>query len=96
MEETAIICKRAEIYGRVQGVWYRGTTEKNAKKRNLQGWVRNRPDGSVEALFQGPAETVEQMLVWCHKGPIVARVDRVEVTEEAVDGDLGREFKVIY
>ncbi len=96
MEETAIVCKRAEIFGRVQGVWYRGTTEKTAKKLNLQGWVRNRADGSVEALFQGHPETVKKMLAWCHKGPIAARVDRVDVTDETVDRELPALFKILY
>lgn len=94
MDTSSIVCKRAEISGRVQGVWYRGTTGSVANKLALSGWVRNRPDGSVEALFQGPAAAVEEMLAWCHKGPVAARVDRVTVTDETVDPTLPNPFKV--
>lgn len=68
---------RARIYGRVQGVWYRGWTVTTASDLGLSGWVRNRRDGSVEALFVGPPDAIETMLARCRKGPPTARVDEV-------------------
>ena len=66
------------IRGRVQGVWYRGWTEDQATRRGLRGWVRNRRDGSVEALFCGPAAVVDDMIDACRKGPPAARVEAVD------------------
>ena len=74
------IAIRARIEGRVQGVWYRGWTVDQATARGLAGWVRNRRDGSVEALFAGPEPAVRDMLAACRKGPPAARV--TSVTEE--------------
>lgn len=71
---------RAIVSGRVQGVWFRGWTEREAKKRGLDGWVRNLPDGTVEALFSGPADAVEAMVDACWQGPPAARVASVEVS----------------
>ncbi|SDH05481.1 acylphosphatase [Roseospirillum parvum] len=65
------------ITGRVQGVWYRGWTVEEATRRGLSGWVRNRADGSVEALFHGPADAVSEMVAACHQGPPAARVREV-------------------
>jgi acylphosphatase len=73
----------AIIRGRVQGVSYRAWTKDQAEGLGLSGTVRNRSDGSVEALFSGPAEVVERMLALCRKGPLLARVDDVAVTEAA-------------
>ena len=72
------IAVRVTIQGRVQGVWYRGWTVEQASRRGLRGWVRNRRDGTVEALFAGPRDHVEAMIVACHDGPPAARVDLVE------------------
>lgn len=76
---------RARIDGRVQGVYYRVATRRVARSLGLTGWVRNLPDGSVEALFQGPARAVDEALAWCHDGPPGARVDRVSVRPSAWD-----------
>lgn len=73
----------ARIHGKVQGVWYRGWTVDQATARGLTGWVRNRTDGTVEAVFHGPADVVEDMLRACHDGPPAARVDRIEVEPSA-------------
>ncbi|SEH25150.1 acylphosphatase [Magnetospirillum fulvum] len=67
------------IEGRVQGVWFRGWTVERATASALSGWVRNRSDGSVEALFSGPAATVEAMVAACRIGPPAARVSRLLV-----------------
>jgi acylphosphatase len=77
-EPGADITVSVRIRGRVQGVWYRGWTEEQAARRGLRGWVRNRRDGSVEALFCGPSAIVEDMIDACWKGPPAARVEAVE------------------
>jgi acylphosphatase len=75
------VARRLRIHGRVQGVWYRGWTVEQARALGLDGWVRNREDGSVEAVAAGPAAQVEDLIARCHQGPAAARVDRVEVEE---------------
>jgi len=65
------------IKGRVQGVWYRAWTTEKALSLGLLGWVRNRSDGSVEAVFSGPQQSVQQMLKLASKGPVLARVDEI-------------------
>ena len=72
------------IEGRVQGVGYRAFVEMRAAALCLSGWVRNRRDGSVEAVVQGPPATVDDMLDACRKGPPGSRVDRVEIIAEGV------------
>jgi acylphosphatase len=73
------------IRGRVQGVGYRAWVDYQARRRGLQGWVRNRRDGSVEALFEGAGEIVADMIASCRNGPPSARVD--EVAEEVAHAD---------
>ena len=77
-EPGADVTMSVRIRGRVQGVWYRGWTEDEAMRRGLRGWVRNRRDGSVEALFAGPAALVNDMIEACRRGPPAARVETVE------------------
>jgi acylphosphatase len=72
---------RALIEGRVQGVCFRMETRRMAQGLGLTGWVRNLPDGRVEALFEGEKDLVEKALDWCRKGPALARVGRVAVRE---------------
>ena len=87
------------IRGRVQGVGYRYWVEQQARAHNLEGWVRNRRDGSVEALFSGPADSVARMAASCRRGPASARVDAVQ--EEAGNPDAlklrrtGERFSVL-
>ena len=71
------ITVHAIVSGRVQGVWYRAWTQKTAQALGLSGWVRNCSDGTVEALFSGPDDRVDDMLRQCRKGPMLARVDDV-------------------
>lgn len=66
------------VHGRVQGVGYRAWTTRNAQKLGLSGWVRNRSDGTVEAVFSGENSVVDTMLAACHKGPLAAKVSRIE------------------
>ena len=80
---------RVIVRGRVQGVWYRGWTVDEAMRRGLDGWVRNRADGAVEALFSGPGEAVEAMIAACRRGPPAARVERIEQFSAAPPGEPG-------
>jgi acylphosphatase len=82
---TAI--RRVTIRGRVQGVGYRAWVEHEAVQRGLDGWVRNRRDGSVEALFAGPEDAVSEMIARCRRGPSAAHVDAVG-QEQAQSDDL--------
>jgi acylphosphatase len=77
------------ITGKVQGVYFRGATEDEARSRGLAGWVRNRPDGQVEAVFEGEKAAVEAVVAWCHRGPPAARVTGVAVTWEEPRGEQG-------
>jgi len=70
---------RVLISGRVQGVWFRQSTKDKAAELGVTGWCRNCSDGSVEAIFEGGKEIVQSIIDWCHQGPKLARVDRIEV-----------------
>jgi len=80
------------IKGLVQGVFFRQTTQQMAEILGLKGWVRNTPDGKVEAVFEGEKEKVEKMLDWAKKGPTSARVDGVDVKWEEYKGEF-KEFE---
>ena len=73
------------VSGRVQGVWFRESTRQRAEELGVGGWVRNLPDGRVEALFEGDADAVGHAVDFVHEGPAHARVDRVEVVDPAVE-----------
>jgi acylphosphatase len=92
------LIRHVVIRGRVQGVGYRAWTEYTAIDRGLDGWVRNRRDGSVEATFVGPRDAVEAMIADCRRGPSSARVDAVDVRDGTAD-DLevrqGLDFAVL-
>lgn len=78
---------RVRIEGRVQGVGYRNWTCQKAQELDLQGWVRNRKDGSVEAVFHGPDSQIETMLKLCGQGPLAAKVTALHVeNQEAYEG----------
>jgi acylphosphatase len=91
--------RQVRITGRVQGVGYRAWVDHQATLRHLEGWVRNRRDGSVEALFAGPEEVVSGMIASCRRGPSSARVEAVQ--EEAGNPDAlklrraGERFSVL-
>ncbi|RTZ96727.1 MAG: acylphosphatase [Deltaproteobacteria bacterium] len=70
---------RVVISGKVQGVFFRVETQRAARQFNITGWVRNRSDGTVEALLEGTREDVGSLISWCHKGAPRSRVDRVDV-----------------
>ena len=93
------VIRQVTIRGRVQGVGYRAWVEHRARAHDLEGWVRNLGDGSVEALFAGPAEVVSGMVERCRRGPSSARVD--SVTDEPAGADAlnlrrpGERFSVL-
>lgn len=74
-------CMRFKVLGKVQGVWYRDSTQKQAEQIGLTGWVRNLPDGSVEVLACGEAEQLKQLRQWLLQGPQLARVDSVQAQQ---------------
>lgn len=83
---VAVIRRRLIVHGHVQGVFFRDTTCRRAAARGIAGWVRNRPEGTVEAVFEGDPEAVEAMVAFCHEGPRGAQVERVELHAEQPAG----------
>ncbi len=77
------------ISGRVQGVYFRAYAEDEAAFRTVAGWIRNAPDGQVEAVFEGSRASVEAMIQWCHRGSPASRVTGVQVTWERPRGETG-------
>lgn len=83
------------VSGRVQGVWFRGSTAGEARKLALSGWVRNLADGRVEVLAEGPRPALEKLVTYCHRGPTFARVSAVAAEWSEPRGDLSP-FEVAY
>lgn len=81
------------ISGQVQGVFFRDSTRQKAEELGLAGWVKNLPDGRVEAVFEGPSERVREMVRWCEEGPQNASVEDVDKDFESSGGDL-EDFEV--
>jgi acylphosphatase len=81
-----VIRRRVVVHGLVQGVYFRDTTRRRAVSAGVSGWVRNRPDGTVEAVFEGEPAAVERLVAFCREGPRSARVERVEVEPEEPEG----------
>jgi acylphosphatase len=84
---------RLRVHGRVQGVFFRDSMRAQAQRLGVGGWVRNDPDGTVEALVSGPPAAVDALVAWAHDGPPGARVDRLDATEAPPDGGLA-DFEV--
>jgi acylphosphatase len=78
--------KRVVVHGNVQGVFFRDSTRRLAAQHGVAGWVRNNPDGSVEAVFEGDPSDVEQLIRFARKGPRGAQVERVDVLDEGAEG----------
>lgn len=89
--------RRAHVFisGRVQGVFFRATTKRKARKRGVKGWVKNLRDGRVEAVFEGDQDKVKKMIQFCHEGPRSARVEDVEVNWEDPTG-VFEDFSIRY
>jgi len=84
-----VVRRRAVAHGRVQGVFFRDSTRREAERRGVAGWASNTLDGTVECVFEGSAEAVEAMVDFVRGGPGHASVDRVDVTDEAPEGLSG-------
>jgi acylphosphatase len=80
---------RVIVHGYVQGVWFRQSCRRHAETLGLSGWVRNRGDGTVEAVFEGDEAGVAKAVAWCRAGPPAAEVTGIDVTEEAPSGTAG-------
>lgn len=89
-------CKRRRIVvsGRVQGVWYRGSMLERAREAGVAGWVKNLPDGRVEAVVEGPSAAVDAVIEWCRHGPPGAQVRDLRTLEEAPQGLSG--FNIVH
>ncbi len=83
------------VHGFVQGVWFRASAREEALRIGVVGWVRNLPDGNVEAVFEGEAKKVEEIVGWCHRGPSGAEVSKVDVTWEKFRGEF-KHFDIRY
>ena len=90
----ARVRQHVTVYGRVQGVGFRAATRSKAESCGVAGFVRNRPDGGVEAAFEGAAEAVAALVAFCRAGPRLARIERVEVRDEPAEG--AARFEVRY
>ena len=82
------------VRGRVQGVFFRASAQREAKRLGLSGWVRNRPDGSVEILSEGEEVSIRELCGWAQKGPSAARVDRVDTRWRSFSGDFP-DFRIV-
>jgi acylphosphatase len=83
---SVVVRYRVLISGRVQGVFFRDTCRRLAEQHGVNGWVRNLPDGTVEAVFEGPAEDVRRLVDWSRRGPRSAVVEDVRVAAEQPEG----------
>jgi acylphosphatase len=84
-----VIRRRVVVHGHVQGVFFRDSTRRLAQRHRVSGWVANRWDGSVEAVFEGEPDAVERLVAFCREGPRGAQVESVDVTEEKPEGGWG-------
>ncbi|MBW2369076.1 MAG: acylphosphatase [Deltaproteobacteria bacterium] len=83
------------IHGRVQGVFFRMETRQAAEKLGVFGWVRNKSDGTVEAVIEGPQEAVDTHIQWCRQGPPASAVTKVTITRQPYEGNFDR-FDITY
>jgi acylphosphatase len=81
--------KRVVVHGSVQGVFFRDSTRKEASSRGVAGWVRNRDDGAVEAVFEGDEDAIQALVEFCRSGPSRADVERIDVEDEEPEGLKG-------
>jgi acylphosphatase len=81
-----VVRRHVVVHGRVQGVGYRVSLASRVHARGVNGWVRNRPDGTVEAVLEGDRDAVEAVVEWCRSGPRGARVDAIDVVDEEPEG----------
>jgi len=84
-----------KIYGRVQMVLFRDSTRRKAKKLNLVGWVMNQEDGTVQIMAEGEEENLKQLITWCYNGPMLAKVDKIDITWQGPTGQF-KKFEIKY
>ncbi len=94
-KNMAYLRAQVVVHGIVQGVFFRASTRDEAVRLGVTGWVRNLPDGTVRALFEGEKKKVEEIIGWCHKGPPGAQVRKVEIFWESYHGEY-RQFEIRY
>jgi len=85
----AAVRRRVVVHGHVQGVFFRDTARRVAERHGVTGWIRNNPDGTVEAVFEGEPEAVERLVAFCREGPRGARVEAVDIDDQAAQGTRG-------
>ena len=85
--DDSVIRRRVVVRGRVQGVFFRDSCRQQAEAVGVGGWVRNEPDGTVAAVFEGSPDGVHRMVDWCRSGPAYARVSGIEVHDESPTGE---------
>ncbi|MBL7155453.1 MAG: acylphosphatase [Candidatus Portnoybacteria bacterium] len=91
MSKKQVILK---IYGRVQGIFFRDSTRRKARKLGLTGWVRNESDRTVKVVAEGEKKKLEELIKWCYNGPIIARVEKIDVEWQEAAGQFeGFEIK---
>ena len=88
MQNSDLERAHVRVSGQVQGVFFRDSTRRKAEELGLAGWVKNLPDGKVEAVFEGPSQSVREMIRWCEEGPRHASVENVDTDFENTGGDL--------
>jgi acylphosphatase len=81
-----VVAKRVVVHGGVQGVGFRVSAASRARTRGVAGWVRNRPDGTVEVVLEGPPDAVDALVLWCSEGPRGATVTHVDVSDTTPEG----------
>jgi acylphosphatase len=87
------VARRVRVHGRVQGVFFRDSARREAERRGVAGWVTNRDDGTVEALFEGASGDVDALVAWCRSGPSQAHVERVDSDDTEPSGLGGFEVR---
>ena len=95
MTSTAQARVRVRVHGRVQGVFFRASMQREAQRLGLSGWVRNCADGSVEVIAEGPRGACEEFVEYCHQGPRGARVDALDVDWTPATGEQS-DFRILY
>ena len=89
-----MICLRIQVFGKVQGVFYRATSKTKADELGLTGWVKNESDGTVSLFVKGESKKVEEMVEWCKEGPTFSKVDKVQYEE--VEQEEFSDFEIRY
>ena len=82
------------VRGRVQGVFFRASSQREARRLGLTGWVKNRADGSVEVVAEGEEEELKELIAWAHRGPSAGRVERVDVRWRGFSGEFS-DFRIV-